>query len=51
MRGTDSTRTATRWLCCSTIAALLGVSMAACTTTTRYFVPSEGASRLNTHDL
>ena len=41
MRSTDSIRSATRWSLCS---AMLVV--AACTTTTRYYVPSAGEPRL-----
>ena len=41
MRSTDSIRSATRWSLCS--ALLLA---AACTTTTRYYIPSTGEPRL-----
>lgn len=41
MRNTDSIRSAMRWSLCST-----AFIAAACTTTTRYYVPTQGESRL-----
>lgn len=41
MRNTDFFRSGMRWWFCSALAAV-----AACTTTTRYYVPSEGEPRL-----
>ena len=46
MRSTDSIRSATRWSLCSVIAV-----MAACTTTTRYYVPTEGEPRLTPNEV
>ena len=46
MRSTDSIRSAMRWSLCS--AALIA---AACTTTTRYYVPTQGESRLTPSQL
>jgi TonB family protein len=43
MRGTASTRTAMRWWSCS-----VGLAVVACTTTQRYFTPSEDQPRLTT---
>jgi TonB family protein len=43
MRGTASTRTATRWWSCSIVLAI-----AACTTTQQYYLPSEDQPRLTT---
>ncbi len=44
MRVTDSIRTATRWSCCNAVA--IALLAAACSQTTRYFVPSAGDERL-----
>ena len=46
MRSTDSIRSATRWSLCSAIAV-----MGACTTTTRYYVPTEGEPRLTPNEV
>ena len=46
MRNTGSIRSAMRWSLCS--AAVLA---AACTTTTRYFVPSDGDTRLTPNEV
>ena len=43
MTGTASIRMATRWWCCSLVLAV-----AACTTTQRYFLPSDDQPRLTT---
>jgi hypothetical protein len=46
MRSTDSIRSAMRWSFCSAVALA-----AACTTTTRYFVPTEGEPRLTPNEV
>ncbi len=46
MRSTDSIRSAMRWSCCSALALA-----AACTTTTRYYVPTEGEPRLTPSEV
>ena len=46
MRSIDSIRSAMRWSLCSTL-----VLAAACTTTTRYYVPSQGEARLTSNDV
>ncbi len=43
MRGTASTRTATQWWCYS-----VALTLVACTTTQRYFTPSDDQPRLTT---
>lgn len=43
MRGTASTRMATRWWCCSIALAVMG-----CTTTQQYYLPSNDQPRLST---
>jgi len=46
MRSTDSIRSAMRWSWCSALALA-----AACTTTTRYYVPTEGEPRLTPSEV
>ena len=46
MRSIDSIRSATRWSWCSALALA-----AACTTTTKYYVPTEGEPRLTPHEV
>ena len=46
MQSTDSIRSAMRWSLCSAL-----VVAAACTTTTRYYVPSQGEARLAPNDV
>ena len=46
MRSTDSIRSATRWSLCSALAVT-----ASCTTTTRYYVPTEGEPRLTPNEV
>src|SRR5688500_11663140 len=46
MRSTDSIRSVMRWSWCSAF-----VVAAACTTTTRYYVPTEGEPRLTPHEV
>ena len=46
MRSTDSIRSAMRWSLCSAI-AILG----ACTSTTKYYVPTEGEPRLTPNEV
>ena len=48
MRATGSTRMATPWRWCSAVAM---VAAACVTTTTRYFMASEGETRLNQHTI
>jgi TonB family protein len=48
MKATDSTRSAMRWLSCSLVIAS---TVAGCTSTMRYYVPSAGDSRLNTIEM
>ena len=46
MRSTDSIRSAMRWSFCSALAIA-----AACTTTSRYYVPTEGEPRLTPNEV
>ncbi len=46
MRSTDSTRSAMRWSLCSAL-----VVAVACTTTTRYYVPTQGEARLTPSEV
>lgn len=46
MRNIDSIRSAMRWSLCSAVAVA-----AACTTTTRYYVPTEGEPRLTPNEV